>query len=137
LGVLAAKTQYNLKNAKKYFEDHLCVGDYYTEGQQAMEEWFAGIAGDLPNVGTVDFGVLPQWQRLRQVPLAQALLAGTNAAVVGLLAAAFYSPICTSALTEPKCLVIAFVAFVGLMFCKLPPWMIVLGCALAGKLFLH
>ena len=29
---MAAKTQYNLKNAKEYFEEHLCVGDYYTEG---------------------------------------------------------------------------------------------------------
>jgi hypothetical protein len=36
-----------------------------------------------------------------------------------------------------KLIGIAFVAFVGLMFCKLPPWLIVLGCALAGKLFLH
>lgn len=83
------------------------------------------------------FGVLPQWERLRQMPLAQALLAGTNAAVVGLLAAAFYSPICTSALTEPKRVVIAAVAFIGLMFGKIPPWLVVLVCALAGKLFLH
>jgi chromate transporter len=82
------------------------------------------------------FGVLPQWERLRQMPVAQALLAGTNAAVVGLLAAAFYSPICTSAITEPKRLLIAIVAFLGLMFCKTPPWLVVLACALAGKLFL-
>lgn len=83
------------------------------------------------------FGVLPQWERLRQIPLAQALLAGTNAAVVGLLAAAFYSPICTSALTEPKGWDVALAAFLGLMFAKLPPWSVVLACALAGKLFLH
>lgn len=83
------------------------------------------------------FGVLPQWERLRQMPLAQALLAGTNAAVVGLLGAAFYSPICTSALTEPKRFVNAVAAFIGLMFGKMPPWLVVLACALAGKLFLH
>jgi len=83
------------------------------------------------------FGVLPRWERLRQMPLAQALLAGTNAAVVGLLGAAFYSPICTSAMTEPKRWVIAVVIFIGLMFGKMPPWLAVLACALAGKLFLH
>lgn len=82
------------------------------------------------------FGVLPRWERLRQIPMAQALLAGANAAVVGLLAAAFFSPICTSALTEPKRWAIALVAFLGLMFGKLPPWMIVFACALAGKLLL-
>ena len=82
------------------------------------------------------FSVLPQWERLRQMPLAQALLAGTNAAVVGLLAAAFYSPICTSALTEPKRFLIAGLALAGLIIGKLPPWLVVLACALAGKLFL-
>jgi TrwC relaxase len=45
LGVVAAQTQYNLKNAKEYFEEHLCVGDYYTEGQQVTGEWF-GLGGE-------------------------------------------------------------------------------------------
>ena len=45
MGVVAAKTQYNLKNAKEYFEEHLCVGDYYTEGQQVTGEWF-GLGGE-------------------------------------------------------------------------------------------
>ena len=82
------------------------------------------------------FGVLPQWERLRRMPMAQALLAGTNAAVVGLLAAALYSPIGTSALTHPLNWLIAVIAFAGLMFGKLPPWLVVLACALAGRLFL-
>src|SRR5205823_7151797 len=30
---VTAKTQYNLKNAEQYFAEHLCVGDYYNEGQ--------------------------------------------------------------------------------------------------------
>jgi len=37
--MLTAKTQYNLKNAKEYFEEHLCVGDYYNEGQQVAGQW--------------------------------------------------------------------------------------------------
>ena len=43
--MVAAKTQYNLKNAKEYFEEHLCVGDYYTEGQRVTGEWF-GLGGE-------------------------------------------------------------------------------------------
>ncbi len=81
-------------------------------------------------------GLLPHWDRLRQLPWAQAMLAGTNAAVVGLLGAAFYSPICSSAITDAKHLVIALVAFAGLRWGKLPPWLVVFGCALAGKIFL-
>jgi conjugative relaxase-like TrwC/TraI family protein len=38
--VLTAKTQYNLKNAREYFEEHLSVGDYYDEGQRVAGEWF-------------------------------------------------------------------------------------------------
>jgi hypothetical protein len=38
--VVTAQTQYNLKNAKEYFEEHLCVGDYYNEGEQVTGEWF-------------------------------------------------------------------------------------------------
>jgi len=37
--VVTAKTQYNLKNACEYFEEHLCVGDYYQEGQRVAGEW--------------------------------------------------------------------------------------------------
>jgi chromate transporter len=82
------------------------------------------------------FGVLPRWEWLRQMPLAQAMLAGTNAAVVGLLATAFYSPICTSTLTEPSRVLIAGLALAGLIFGNLPPWLVVLACALAGKLLM-
>ncbi|HUZ06980.1 MAG TPA: MobF family relaxase [Candidatus Paceibacterota bacterium] len=38
--MVTAKTQYNLKNAKEYFEEHLCVGDYYDEGQRVAGQWF-------------------------------------------------------------------------------------------------
>jgi chromate transporter len=71
------------------------------------------------------------------MPLAQEFLAGTNAAVVGLIGAVFYSPIWTSAIADPKRLVIAIIAFIGLMFCKMTPWLAMLACALAGELFLH
>ena len=37
--MVTAKTQYNLANAREYFEEHLCVGDYYDEGQRVSGEW--------------------------------------------------------------------------------------------------
>lgn len=37
--MITAKTQYNLQNAREYFEEHLCVGDYYNEGQRVAGDW--------------------------------------------------------------------------------------------------
>ena len=37
-GMVTAKTQHNLKNAQEYFEEHLCVGDYYEEGQPVIRD---------------------------------------------------------------------------------------------------
>ena len=37
--MVTTKTQYNLKNAQEYFENHLCVGEYYDEGQRVSGEW--------------------------------------------------------------------------------------------------
>ena len=45
--MVTAKTQYNLKNAKEYFEEHLCVGDYYDEGQRVTGQWFGSGAERL------------------------------------------------------------------------------------------
>ena len=51
--MVTAKTQYNLKNAKEYFEEHLCVGDYYNEGQRVAGQWFGVGAARLGLSGTV------------------------------------------------------------------------------------
>lgn len=77
-------------------------------------------------------GALPFWQQLRRNTRAQAALAGVNAAVVGLLLAALYQPVWTSAILVPQDLVLALVALIALMFWKLPPWLVVLGTAVAG-----
>ena len=37
--MLTAKTQYNLTNAREYFEEHLCVGDYYYEGHPVVPKF--------------------------------------------------------------------------------------------------
>src|SRR5579872_6051344 len=52
-GVVTAKTQYNLKNAREYFEEHLCVGDYYDEGQRVSGEWVGVGAEKLGLSGKV------------------------------------------------------------------------------------
>src|SRR6266446_5692067 len=51
--MVTAKTQYNLKNAQEYFEEHLCVGDYYNEGQRVAGELIGLGAGRLGLSGKV------------------------------------------------------------------------------------
>ncbi|MHC8367346.1 chromate efflux transporter [Pseudomonas sp. ZT5P21] len=79
-------------------------------------------------------GALPFWERLRSSVRTQAALAGVNAAVVGLLLAALYQPVWTSAIFTAQDFGLALVALVALMFWKLPPWLVVLGCGVAGWL---
>jgi chromate transporter len=79
-------------------------------------------------------GALPFWERLRHNLRMQAALAGVNAAVVGLLLAALYRPVWTSAVTGPADFGLALVAFVALKFWNLPPWSVVIGSALGGWL---
>lgn len=52
-GMLSAKTQTNLKNAKTYFEEHLAVGDYYSESEQVVGEWIGTGAAALELGATV------------------------------------------------------------------------------------
>ncbi|GAA4421290.1 chromate efflux transporter [Acidovorax lacteus] len=79
-------------------------------------------------------GALPFWQRLQHRPGARAALSGVNAAVVGLLLAALYDPVVTSAIHAPRDVALALAAFVALLHWKAPPWAVVLACALAGGL---
>ncbi|EAU0274680.1 chromate efflux transporter [Salmonella enterica] len=79
-------------------------------------------------------GALPFWERLRRNSRTQAALLGINAAVVGLLLAALYQPVWTSAIHAPQDFGLALVALVALMFWKLPPWLVVVGSGVAGWL---
>jgi len=79
-------------------------------------------------------GALPFWEQLRRSVGMQATLAGINAAVVGLLLAALYQPVWTSAIHQPQDFGLALVAFIALMFWKLPPWLVVAGSGMAGWL---
>lgn len=82
---------------------------------------------------------LPYWQALRSHPSMAAMLAGVNAAVVGLLATALYSPVWTSAILTKVDFAIAVTAFFLLARWKMPPLAVVAFCALAGigEVLLH
>jgi chromate transporter len=77
-------------------------------------------------------GAIPFWNALRHQPSAQAGLKGTNAAVVGILGAAFYNPVWTSAVLTPIDFAIAVIGFVALIMWKAPPWLVVVGVTAAG-----
>jgi hypothetical protein len=51
--ILTAKIQYNLTNAREYFEEHLRVGDYFDEGQRVAGQWVGVAAEDLGLSGKV------------------------------------------------------------------------------------
>ena len=101
--------------------------------------WPAGLwclfAILLPSMLLVN-GVLPFWNRLRNSSSAQAALAGANATVVGVLLAALYQPIWTSAIDSPKSFSLALLLFCCLQFWKIAPWILVGIAAICGGLFL-
>ena len=82
-------------------------------------------------------GALPFWERLRRDAHAQAALAGVNAAVVGLLLAALYQPVFTSAILGAADFGLALLAFVALVFWRVPPWAVVLASGVGGALLAH
>ncbi|MBE3558688.1 MAG: chromate efflux transporter [Ktedonobacteraceae bacterium] len=102
---------------------------------QAPNGWLGAaialVAIFLPSFLLV-IGILPFWDRLRVLSAFQAALRGVNAAVVGILLAALYQPIWTSAVHAPLDFVLVLVAFALLMVWKLPPWLVVLFSALLG-----
>jgi chromate transporter len=79
-------------------------------------------------------GTLPFWSVIRSKPAIQAALKGINAAVVGILLAAFYNPVFVSAIGSTLDFGIAILGFTLLFFYKWPPWLVVLVSALLGML---
>ena len=77
-------------------------------------------------------GALPFWEGLRFRPDVQAALRGINAAVVGLLLAALFDPVWSSAIKGHGDFGLALVAFGLLMFWRVPPWLVVMITAAGG-----
>ena len=77
-------------------------------------------------------GSLPFWDILRSRAGAQAAMRGINAAVVGLLGAALYNPVWTSAVTTAADITVALIGFMLLTVWRARPlWVVIMG-ALAG-----
>jgi len=79
-------------------------------------------------------GVLPFWQAVSHNTAASNAIAGVNAAVVGLLAAALYDPIFTTGISGPSDLAIALVGFGMLVAWRVSPLLVVLWCVVASVL---
>jgi chromate transporter len=77
-------------------------------------------------------GVLPFWERFRSMALAQAMMRGANAAVVGILGAALYAPVFTGAIGDLRDFALALICFVALTVWKAPPWAVVCLAAAGG-----
>ena len=77
-------------------------------------------------------GAMPFWDALRRVGAVQNALLGVNAAVVGLLLAALYNPVWTSAILSAADFGLALAAFTLLVFWKTPAWLVVILTALGG-----
>lgn len=77
-------------------------------------------------------GVLPFWHGLRRYPAAQAMMRGVNAAVVGLLGAALYSPVWTTTIRSTADVAVALTGFALLTIWRVPPLVVVAVSAAAG-----
>jgi chromate transporter len=93
------------------------------------------IAIFLPSMFLI-IGGLPFWARLRGAPRAQRALMGINAGVVGLLAAALYTPVFTEGIRSASAMAIAAAAFVALTRWAAPAWAVVIAAGVAGSLLL-
>lgn len=80
------------------------------------------------------WGALPFWSSLRAHPKVQSVLMGVNAAVVGLLLAALYDPVFTTAVAGAPDLAAALICYAALQFWKAPPWAVVVLAGLVGAI---
>ena len=105
-----------------------------------VESGPTGWAGGLFALGAIFLpsfllviGVAPFWDRLRSWASFGGALRGINAAVVGLLLAALYDPVWTSAIHGPEDFGLALTALGLLAVWKWPPWLVVVLSAGVGQ----
>lgn len=79
------------------------------------------------------WGALPFWDTLRAHPIFRGALIGINAAVVGILLAALYTPVWTSAILGPADFGLTLACLGLLMIWKRPPWNVVIFAAIGGE----
>jgi chromate transporter len=108
------------------------VGTVMTPGPNGLVGGMIALVAIFVPSFLLVVGALPFWDEIRQIKAMQTALLGVNAAVVGLLLAALYNPVWTSAILVPADFALAIGAFTLLVFWKLPPWLVVILTALGG-----
>jgi len=91
----------------------------------------ATVAVFLPALLLV-YGMLPFWHGISAGNWARRAMRGANAAVVGILAAAFITPVCTSAITGPADALSAMIGLMLLLIARVPSWLVVILSAAWG-----
>ncbi|WP_293377987.1 chromate efflux transporter [Phenylobacterium sp. SCN 70-31] len=81
-------------------------------------------------------GALPFWDRLKREGWARGFMAGVGATVVGVLAATLWDPVTMETIRRPADWALLAAAFVFLQVAKLPPWLVVVGFAVATGVLL-
>jgi len=113
------------------------LGAVATPGGGPAGGWFGGlvalIAIFLPSFLLLT-AALPYWQFLREKPALRTSLAGVNAAVVGLLLAAFIDPVITSSVASPADVAVAVAGVALLAWRRVPVLLVVVLSAGSGAL---
>jgi chromate transporter len=101
-----------------------------------QSRWLSGLftlaAIFLPSFLLI-IGAFPFWNALRSQAAFRRAFLGVNAAVVGILLAALYQPVWTTAILAPEDFALGLAAFGLLAVWKAPPWLVVLLTALGGQ----
>lgn len=108
------------------------VSDSYPNG--LFGGLIALLAIYLPSFFLV-IGVLPFWHELRKIMIFRKAIIGINAAVVGILIAAFISPVSTNGILSLHDFIAAFVLFVLIHFSKAPIWTLVIMASIECWIF--
>ena len=108
------------------------VSDSYPNG--LFGGLIALLAIYLPSFFLV-IGVLPFWHELRKIMIFRKAIIGINAAVVGILIAAFISPVATNGILSLHDFIAAFVLFVLIHFSKAPIWTLVIMASIECWIF--
>jgi chromate transporter len=91
------------------------------------------VALFLPGLLLV-YGALPFWARLQRQRALRHAVMGANAAVVGILGAALYNPVWTSAVLDLRDAAVALGCFLLLVTWRAPAWLVVALAAATGVL---
>ena len=110
------------------------LGAVAAPAHQAVLGALLGLIGIFLLGMLILVATLPFWDQLRRWPAAQAMMAGVNAAVVGLLGAALYGLVWVSAVRGPHDFLLAAGCFLLLMVWRLPAWLVVVIGAAGGLL---